>query len=132
MMKMRIAMVSAVALALVACGGGGGGSNYSSPTGTTGTTGTTGNTGTTAPTNTFQATDGLSFNPTTLTVTKGQVVTFSFGSVTHNVVFATGSGVTNIPDSHDVSTTRQFNTAGTFSFQCSIHGGYMAGQITVQ
>jgi plastocyanin len=123
-MKIRIAMISAVALALTACGGGGGGNGYSSPTGTTGTTGT-------AAANTIEATDGLTFNPTTLTVTKGTMVTFTFGSTTHTVVFGAGSGVADIAGSYSTSAQRTFNNAGTFSFHCSIHS-YMTGQITVQ
>jgi plastocyanin len=127
-MKTRIALVSAVTLALVACGGGGG-SSYSSPTGTTGTIGTTGS----VPANTIEATDGLVFNPTTLTVTKGTVVTFTFGTVQHTVVFNAVSGApANIPPSSpNTSVPLTFGTSGAFAFHCSIHS-YMTGQITVQ
>ena len=126
MMTMRIALIPAVTLGLIACGGGGG-SNYSSPTGNYGSTGSTG----TVSANTIQATDGLVFNPTNLTVSKGTTVTFTFGSVTHTVVFGAGSGVTDIAETYSNSVQRTFNTAGTFAYHCSIHS-YMTGQITVQ
>jgi plastocyanin len=131
-MKKRLVVVSVVTLALTACGGGGGNS-YSTPTGTTGTTGTTGSTGTTTPpANTIQATDGLVFSPTTLTVARGTTVTFTFGSVMHNVMFNGAGAPANIADTMNGSATRTFSTAGTFGFNCSIHGSYMTGQVTVQ
>ena len=127
MMKMRTAAIAAVTLAVIACGGGGGGSNYSAPTGTYGP----GTTEATPSANTILATDGLTFNPTGLTVSKGTTVTFTFASIAHNVLFAAGSGVTDIADSYSTSVQRTFNTAGTFAFHCSIHSN-MTGQITVQ
>lgn len=129
-MQFRFVLFPVVTLALVACGGGGG-SSYSGPTGTSGTPGTTGTTGT-VPVNTIQATDGLVFNPSTLTVAKGTMVTFTFGSVVHNVTFNGAGAPPNIPDTYNGSAPRTFSNAGTFGFQCSIHGGYMTGQITVQ
>ena len=123
-MKMRTAVIAAVTLALIACGGGGGGSNYSAPTGNYGP-------GTTTSANTIQATDGLAFNPTSLTVSKGTTVTFTFATVTHTVVFDAGAGVSDIPASSNTSVQRTFNTTGSFAFHCSLHN-YMTGQITVQ
>jgi plastocyanin len=128
MMKMRTAVIPAVTLALIACSGGGGGSSYSTPTDPYGNQGTT---GTTTSANSIQATDGLVFNPTSLTVSKGTTVTFTFGSITHNIAFGAGSGVADIPGSYSTSVQRTFNTAGTFAFQCSIHSN-MTGQITIQ
>lgn len=125
MMKMRTAVIPAVAIALIACGGGG--SNYSSPTSTYGP----GTTGTPVAANTVQATDGLAFDPANITVSKGTTVTFTFASITHNVQFAAGSGVSDIPNSSSTSAQRTFTTAGSFAFRCSIHAG-MTGQITVQ
>jgi plastocyanin len=128
MMKMRTAVIPAVTLALIACSGGGGGSSNSTPTDPYGNQGPTGST---TSANTIQATDELAFNPTSLTVSKGTTVAFTFGSITHNVAFGAGSGVSDIPDSYSTSVQRTFNTAGTFAFQCRIHS-YMTGQITVQ
>jgi plastocyanin len=128
MMKMRTALIPAVTLALIACSGGAGGSSYSTPTDPYGNQGTT---GTTTSASTIQATDGLAFNPSSLTVSKGTTVTFAFGSITHNVAFGAGSGVADIPDSYGTSVERTFNTAGTFAFRCSIHNN-MTGQITIQ
>lgn len=130
-MNMRMGTCLAVTLALAACGGGGKDAG-TGPYGTTPTPGTPG-TGTTPASNTITATSSLTFNPSTLTVARGTTVTFVFESVTHNVTFSTASGApTNIQDSYSTSVQRQFNTAGTFGFQCTIHGGYMTGQVTVQ
>ncbi|MFI5312067.1 MAG: plastocyanin/azurin family copper-binding protein [Gemmatimonadales bacterium] len=127
-MRMRAVMGCTALIAIAACGGGGS-NGYSSPTNSTPTSPT----GTTqVPANTIQATDGLVFNPNTLTVAKGTTVTFTFGSTTHNVTFSGTGAQYNIPDTYNGSAQRTFSTAGTFGFTCSIHGGYMTGQITVQ
>jgi len=135
-MQIRLVLRSAMtlafaALALEGCGGGGGNSSYSSPTGTTGNTGNTGGTGSVPP-NTVQATENATFNPATLTVAKGTTVTFTFGSLTHNVTFSTAGAPTNIPDASGQSVSRNFPNAGVFNFTCTIHGSYMTGSITVQ
>jgi plastocyanin len=128
MTKAHSAALLLAAVTLVACGGGGGASSNSSATGPYGNQGTT---AATVPANTIEATDGLAFNPNSLTVSKGTTVTFTFGSVTHSVAFNAGSGVADIPDSYSTSVDRTFNTTGTFAFHCNIHS-YMTGQITVQ
>ena len=129
MMRLRLAILTAAALGVAACGGGGGGKSYSTPTspGTPSTPSTP-----TVPANTIQATDGLAFNPTTLTVTRGTTVTFTFATVAHTVVFSGTGAPTNVAESSNTSAQRTFANAGVFGFTCSIHGGYMTGQITVQ
>lgn len=125
MMKMRIAIIPVLTLALISCsgGGGGGGSSYSTPTAPVPQP--------PAAANTIAATDLLNFSPTDLTVTKGTAVTFTFQSVTHSIVFDAGAGVADTGPLYNTSVQRTFSTAGTFPFHCAIHS-YMTGQITVQ
>jgi plastocyanin len=87
---------------------------------------------------TFCATISNSFSPATATVTAGSTVTWDNPtSVDHNVNFLTpsaalpGDGTGNIPDFHNTSHSRKFNTPGTHSFNCNIHPG-MTGTLTVQ
>lgn len=72
------------------------------------------------------------FSPTPDTVPAGSVVTFTIGTVTHNVVFDTGPSPlpTDIPASTNTSIQRTFVTAGTYNFHCSIHN--FAGVLIAQ
>jgi heme/copper-type cytochrome/quinol oxidase subunit 2 len=81
----------------------------------------------------IDATPSLAFNPPTLTVNVGEVVTFKFGSVAHNVFFDPQTGApADIPGNNSsVSVTRTFTTAGTYRFTCHIHPS-MVGTVTVQ
>jgi plastocyanin len=62
------------------------------------------------------------FSPSPDSVAAGTAVTYSFGSVTHNVHF---DAVTNAPDSVPASANtnvqRTFTTAGTYTYHCLIH-----------
>src|SRR3990170_38558 len=114
-------------------GGGGGTPAGPGPSGPPPTSGTPGSGSPPASSNTVTATSGSTFSPSTLTVARGATVTFVFENVTHNVTFSNSSGApSNIGDSNGTSVQRQFNTAGTFGFSCTIHGSYMTGQVTVQ
>ena len=106
-----------------ACGGGG-----DSPTGTTNNNG---NGTPTAPTaNQVIATSGSVFNPSSLSVSTGTTVNFTFESVTHNVTFDSKPGApANIGDTYSSSATRTFATAGSYPYQCTIHSG-MRGTVT--
>ncbi len=112
-------------LALAACGGGtgpyGSSSQQQSPP--------------PPPTDkTVSATPSLVFTPNPLTVTAGDIVTFTFGAVAHNVTFDSPGGATpaDIPGTNSgVSFQRTFTTAGTYRFHCTIHPG-MAGSVVVQ
>ena len=84
---------------------------------------------------------GLSFSPTSLTVSVGTTVTWNNGSsTTHSVTSATGS--TDVYDSPDIGVGSTFqhtyNTAGTYHYYCRFHGingnppTGMSGTITVQ
>lgn len=120
--------VTGAAFGLAACGGGG--SGYNAPTSTYTPGPTTNNP---PPANTVIATASITFNPATLTVTKGTTVTFTFESVGHNVYFDAVTGApANITDVlSNTSVTRTFNTAGSFGYECHVHSG-MRGTIVVQ
>jgi plastocyanin len=63
------------------------------------------------------------FSPTPDTVAAGAAVTYSFGSVTHNVHFdAVANAPDSIPSSSNTNVVRNFTTAGTFNYHCLIHG----------
>ncbi|MGQ0697430.1 MAG: cupredoxin domain-containing protein [Panacagrimonas sp.] len=71
------------------------------------------------------------FLPTTLTVPVGTTVKWvnNDGS-NHNVVFADATKSGRLR--HDATYTRTFTTAGTYDYQCAIHGDVMKGKIVVQ
>jgi plastocyanin len=84
---------------------------------------------------------GLSFSPSTLTVSAGTSVTWENGSnTTHTVTSATGS--TLVYDSGNIGVgsvfSQTFNAPGTYHYYCKFHGldgnppSGMAGTITVQ
>jgi plastocyanin len=70
-----------------------------------------------------------SFTPSTLTVPLGTTVTWQWQGMTsaHNVTFDAVSGApANVSDMTSGSAQRTFNTAGTFSYQCTNHNGMLA------
>jgi plastocyanin len=118
-------------LCLIAACSGGGTSTSPSTTGVTGTTGTGGSTPTTPAANEVIAGNGTSFNPATLTVTKGTTVNFTFQATTHNVTFGATTGApASISNTTNQTVGRTFSTAGTFAYQCTLHGG-MTGTVIV-
>ena len=77
-------------VALAACGGSTGTGTYATSSGNGGIGGYGGGDGgnqNPPPANTVNASPSLAFSPTTLTVNAGDIVTFAFGSVAHNVAF---------------------------------------------
>ncbi|MDC8014477.1 plastocyanin/azurin family copper-binding protein [Tahibacter soli] len=88
---------------------------------------------------------GLTFTPSTLTIQRGDTVTFSNAGGFHNVVADSGAfrcaagcdgaGGNGNLSSAGWSATVAFNTAGTFGYFCDAHGAPgsgMAGTIIVQ
>lgn len=82
---------------------------------------------------TITASPALAFTPATLTVKAGDVVTFAFGSVAHNVFFdATAGAPSDISGQNaNVSVQRTLTTAGSYHYICHIHPS-MQGTIVVQ
>ena len=119
--------------ALVACGGTGGITAATTPPSgpPPATTPPSGPPPTAAPK--VNATPQISFSPAQLTVTRGDTVTFAFGSVGHNVFFDNdpAGAPANIPGvNSNTSVDRIFATVGVYTFNCHIHPG-MQGTITV-
>jgi len=119
--KTRLAFLSLVAA--LGCGGSGYGSTAPPPPGPPPP----------PPSNTVDATPAEVFTPGSLTVAVGQTVTFSFGSLAHNVFFAAQAGAPANIEGLNSNTTvdRQFNTQGTFTYTCHIHP-QMHGTVVVQ
>jgi plastocyanin len=82
---------------------------------------------------TISATPSLTFGPSSLTVSAGDVVTFAFGGVAHNVFFDQHAGAPADIDglNANVSVQRTFTTPGTYHYSCHIHPS-MTGTVTVQ
>ena len=82
------------------------------------------------PANTINISDNY-FNPTSKTVAVGTTVTWNWTTpTTHNVTFADGPASGNKSSG---TYTRTFNTAGTYTYVCTIHQAVgMTGTITVQ
>jgi plastocyanin len=83
----------------------------------------------------------LAFNPSSLTINAGDMVTFTNAGGTHNVDSTSGPTTfkcsvncttTNTPNMTAWSATVTFPTAGTVTYQCDQHVGFgMVGSITV-
>ncbi len=117
-------------VAAAACGGGGSSSTTgpSSPS-TPNTPSTPSTPATPVITNSVTVGDNF-FDPANIQVTPGTTVTWSWpsGVSTHNVTF-------NDASSGDKAAggvfTKNFPTAGTFNYQCTLHGG-MSGTVLVK
>jgi len=70
------------------------------------------------------------FSPATSTIKVNQSVAFDFPALAHNVTFERTGSPTNIPSTQNATVLRQFTTAGTFPYVCTIHPG-MSGQVVV-
>ena len=109
-----------LAIVALACGGSGDGGIVDPPPGTPSATATV-------------TLGAASFVPASVSITRNGTVTWNNTSaVTHNVTFTAATGAPqNIGDHTSGSNSRTFNTAGTFNYRCTLHGG-MDGAVTVQ
>lgn len=83
---------------------------------------------------TVNATNALRFTPTPVRITVGGTVTFTFGSIEHDLFFDNapdGAPASITAPTSNTSVTRTFDRAGTFIFNCHIHPG-MSGTVIVQ
>ena len=73
---------------------------------------------------------GLVFNPASISVPVNSTVTWNWnsGGVAHDVTFPDGSGSESQTSG---SFQKQFPTAGTFRYICSIHRAAMSGTVNV-
>ena len=77
-------------------------------------------------------TSGTSFVPSTpVDIRIGGTVTFNLSGLPHSVIFSGAGAPTNISQCTDCSDARTFNTAGTITFICGVHGAGMSGSIRV-
>ena len=77
-----------------------------------------------------QATNANVFTPPSTTIAEGGVVTFSFGSVPHNVLFQSAGAPANVPIVSSTTAARTFPSAGSYPYLCSLHAG-MSGTVNV-
>jgi plastocyanin len=107
------------------------GCNKSSTYGTTGMTGNTGGTGAGAPGTNEVFIQGMAFNPATITVTAGTMITWT----NKDAIAHTVTSDAKLFDSGSVGPSATFSytfaTAGTYSYHCSIHPS-MVASVTVK
>ncbi|HEY9229545.1 MAG TPA: plastocyanin/azurin family copper-binding protein [Gemmatimonadaceae bacterium] len=116
--------VVSLTVLLAACGGGG----DSNPTGVT-PGGNNGNPTTPVSTSAVTVSDNV-FNPAAIQVAPGTTVrwTWSSDAREHNVRFTDGGSEILAANA---TFSRAFPTAGTFTYQCTLHSG-MTGTVTVR
>jgi len=74
-----------------------------------------------------------SFFPACVTVSAGSQITWTWGNtggITHNVTFPAGGP--NSPTQAAGTFSRTFATAGTYNYNCTVHGAAMSGRIVVE
>lgn len=79
---------------------------------------------------TVQATDANLFTPPTINVAQGGTVTWTFGGISHNVIFQATGAPGNIGVTSGTSAQRVFETLGTYPYACTLHAG-MTGTVNV-
>ena len=75
---------------------------------------------------------GVSFNPKTITIQKGQKVTWKWVNGSHTVTFVKGSYDKTL-NKGNPTRSRTFKNAGTFKYYCRFHRSLgMTGKVVVQ
>jgi plastocyanin len=120
--RIQMGLLLTVAAVAAAC-------SSSTDTGTGGTGGTDTNRTTL---HQVQATTNLAFTPSSVSIQPGDSVLWVFASVGHNVTFdaVTGAPATIGGTNSNVTISRTFPTAGTFTYHCTIHPS-MTGTVSV-
>ena len=122
-MTLRALWIGAALITAAGCGGGSDGYG-SGPTDRGAPGGTTGSTSSSI------TVSNNRFDPAATTVPTGTTVTWTWaqGAADHNVTFADGTrSATQATGTY----TRSFGTAGTYTYQCTLHSG-MNGTVTVR
>jgi plastocyanin len=133
-LRLAAGLSVATLTALSGCGGGGGGddgggSSNPPPTGP-------------GPSANVVTVSNDAFSPANISVAKGATVRWSWESCTGGDIY--GGGQTCV--AHDIvfdggatsglrssgTWSREFPTAGTFAYHCSVHGATMSGRVVVQ
>ena len=131
---MKVVFVMLAVGSLSACGGGG--ASTTAPT-------NSGGVNTPPPAGGISVTNDA-FSPGTKTVASGTTLRWAWNSctgggdpygggqtcVSHSVTFDDGSASSPLQDQGTFDKT--FNTPGTYTYHCSVHGTLMTGTITVQ
>ena len=132
----RIIGLVLCAAALTGIGGcGGGGYDSGTPTGT-------GNNPPPPTSNNSVTVRSSNFSPATITVAKGTTVKWNWDTCSGGDVYGTGQtcvahnvtfdGASASLTQETGSWSRTFPDAGTFNYQCTIHGAAMSGKVVVQ
>jgi plastocyanin len=84
-------------------------------------TGTTTVTARVAPASAAVVAPAIAFLPTTVDVSAGGTVSWTFESIPHDVTFTTAGAPADVPLLQDGSASRTFPNNGSFGYRCSIH-----------
>jgi plastocyanin len=85
--------------------------------------------------NFFRSAHNGSQNPAVDTIAAGSSVTWKWNAAGSHSVQSTGASVFRssvVMNSANDSYTVAFNTAGTYTYDCAVHGAAMSGRIVVQ
>jgi plastocyanin len=117
----RSLLVAGGVVVIIACGGGG--DNGTKPCTDCGG-------GTLVHAKRVTATSALAFDPNAVSIPAGDSIFYTFEGVQHNVIFDSPGSPANVPNTQSATVKRQFVTAGTYNYHCSIHPS-MTGSVTV-
>jgi plastocyanin len=77
---------------------------------------------------------GIAFSPTSVALKAGGVVTFKWADGPHGIHFTSGPAPLPANSANMSSGTVDYtlNNAGTYGYDCTVHGNLMTGTIIVQ